>query len=181
MEDIKCSGMMRTGQRCECIAKFTVNGKRFCGRHVKPSQTIQTSQIFPTQTIERLHSLPLPHDQDISSPLHTEHNLFALTLFKWLIGLIWKTYYRFGLLIILIMVVCFSHAYLKAYYYKHCDSNLLKVWLFKQSKLCTTLGDSIKVMEAWSNMNTNKIFEYIVTIFQNSTYFKLVTDLLHSA
>jgi hypothetical protein len=177
MEDIKCSGMMRTGQRCECIAKFTVNGKRFCGRHVKPSQTVQTVQTVAS-TMERLHSLPLPCDQDISSPLRTEHNLFALTLFKWFIGLLWKIYYRFGLLIILIMVVCFGHACLKAYYYKHCDSNLLKVWLFKQSKLCTTLGDSIKVMEAWSSMNTNQIFEYIVAIFQNSTYFKLVTEIL---
>jgi hypothetical protein len=78
----------------------------------------------------------------------------------------------------LICVVCVIHTSCKAYYYKHCDSNLLRVWLFKSTKLCTTLGDSIKVMETWSSLNTSQIVEYIVAIFQNSSYFKIVSSII---
>lgn len=182
---VMCDAFIKkSGLNCPRLAKYkSQDGKCYCGYHkmhlagssetaqsVELSQSAQTAQT--AQTSHKHTTLPtdLPQKQKE-----------VRSLLKWIFQALCHVYIEFGVILFLIGGLYITHYFLKYYYYRYCDGNLLRVWFFKQSKVCVNLNDAIGFIETWSGTNINKICEYVMAMVQNSTYFTVAAELFKNA
>ena len=68
--------------------------------------------------------------------------------------------------IALLVFVFILHYHSKSYYYNHCESNLLRAWLFQNSSMCAGLRKVIQGVEVWSFDRFSMIARYILMVGQ---------------
>ena len=137
----RCSGLIKkTGEQCMNFGKHqSKDGKMYCGRHF-------------TEVV--CNNLPNNPDNEKARGIFIKTNILFTSLFR-----------KLAHIILLLTMVFWIHYHSKQYYYNHCESNLLKTWLFQNSSLCIGLRKVIHIIEGWSFEKMSVIARYIVMTF----------------
>lgn len=155
IETQRCQGIFSSGKVCQYKGKtIGIDGKLYCGHHVpKSKETLQVNSLIDINTIDR--SSTQSHKPSITTK-NEYHKNILLSIASFVYRVLKKTIYT----LILMTIVFMIHLYGKSYYYHHCDSNLLKAFLFKKSSTCQTLGSILQQTELLFMSNVSIIIKY---------------------
>jgi hypothetical protein len=131
----RCSGSTSKGHRCKSTGMVqTPQGEWYCTKHAPPATD--------NPTLER------------TSYVFLHKVLFAA----------WYVAKRFSYTILLLAACFVVHYQIRRYYYTHCESNILRVWLFKQTPICMALHTGLDHMETWAITTSKAFAAYITTL-----------------
>jgi hypothetical protein len=149
---MQCHGLNKDGRPCGYPAKYQLSEKTYCKKHY----TVASGSLEnPIPVL--VHSRPsLPKsDKSVSRSPSASTVLFNKLLCQ-----------LAGLTFVLVLTF-FAHFYLKQYYYKYCESNILKVWLFKTNPVCVKINMVITTMENWSIQGLQTGIAHLTSVYAN--------------
>lgn len=139
---VRCCGIVKkTGEQCSNPGKHvSKDGNMYCGRHIID---------------EVCHKLPENPDNEKAKSVLIKLVVLSQLILRKLIHVI-----------LLLAIVFVIHYHSKYYYYSHCESNLLRAWLFQNSSMCTGLRNVIQGVEGWSFDRFSMIARYVIMVGQ---------------